>query len=508
MPIKKFTQHTKEFSLVFPVLFIGFLAVFHFTSNYFQLISQKQFADSLLGKAEEVSDDIVSSIYDVSEIAVKECNEETINKIRQILIKHKYVQDLGLMRNDRVLCSANWGVLNNSPSLKGALNKVLYGFHLASGVSNIFPAEVKYDITKFDNIVAFTIQKPFSHYDKLDKWFSFSLKLDSKGLVFHDFHSKHQFSSPVIIKPQTVKSCSPKYHYCVIINNNRPGLLYYDSFIAILIILVIGIICFLAFYSLISYQEKLNSIEFRLKNAIKNNKLFLEYQPILNVSTKKIIGVESLIRWKDKLHGNVSPEFFLSIAERLSLYPNLAYNAVIKAFQELSPILSKNSDFSLALNVNSYEIRNVEYLTFLKESCEKYNVLPEQIKLEITERIELPLVELSTFAERAKKLGFKVALDDFGTGVSNLVWLTEINFDIIKIDRVFTNSLTDKVKKEMASVIMGLVWSLDRTIIFEGVETQEQSSLIESCREDYQVQGWYYYKSLSLKDLKKVLAKN
>ncbi|MBN8035429.1 EAL domain-containing protein, partial [Vibrio vulnificus] len=88
---------------------------------------------------------------------------------------------------------------------------------------------------------------------------------------------------------------------------------------------------------------------------------------------------------------------------------------------------------------------------------------------EITEEIDVGLKELSDFSTRARALGFIVVLDDFVTGVANLVWLTEINFDCIKIDRVFVKALNYDLKKSMSEAIMDLVTSLGKRIVFEGV---------------------------------------
>ncbi|NMU18916.1 EAL domain-containing protein, partial [Vibrio parahaemolyticus] len=122
-----------------------------------------------------------------------------------------------------------------------------------------------------------------------------------------------------------------------------------------------------------------------------------------------------------------------------------------------------------------------------------------------TESIDVELIEIAEFSARAQALGFMVVLDDFGTGVSNLVWLTEVNFDYIKIDRVFVNALNFDIKKGMASAIMDLVASLGKEVVFEGVETKREYDMItEHCKQGY-VQGWYFYRSLPLTELLTVL---
>lgn len=508
MMIKAFKGNPSRLTVYFCLLFLLLTGAVHFLVSYFQLNSQKQFSQSLLTKAEEVSWDISNSIEQALDANLQSCHQVSINKLRKILANYEYTQDIGIIENGVVKCSANWGVLEAQTHINEHFYKSTEtGFFFAKEVEGVFPIHAKYDAAMKNGIIAFTVPKPFKHYDNLNKEFSFQIISNDKQHTFHKYLSDMQFQHSFILKPQKVVTCSKKFEYCITTSNNRPGLFYFPAYISFLFVSSLGFISFLIAYSFISYSDKTQLIEYRLREALKNDELYVEYQPILAINSKQIIGVESLIRWKDKIHGQVSPELFLSIAEQLSIYPTLAYTIVLKTFKELSPILSSNQIFSVAINVNSYEIQSDEYLSFLLESCEKYNFRPNQVKIEITERIELPLCELATFALKARKLGFKIALDDFGTGVSNLVWLTEINFDIIKVDRVFTQTIDDELKKDMITAIMSLIKNLNRTIIFEGVETAEQSTFIESYNNNYQIQGWYFYKSLPIKELEVIVSR-
>ena len=499
----KTNNNKQTIYIVFIMVF--FIFSFHLIVSYLQLNYQKQFANSLLLKAESISSDLAASMRDVSAISPSQCDATTINELRIILSKYEYTHDLGLIFDDRVLCSANWGLLDAPFLLEGVFYHSPSGYQFAAKVGGIFPVPAKYDITKKDNVIAFTINQPFKSFDHLDKGFSYKIVSKNKQHTFHNYSSQYQLKNNTFLKSQVLEICSKKFQYCVETTNNRPGLLYLPLYVSALLICLIGLVSFLIAYSIISFLDKNHSIEFRLRKAIQSGDLYLEYQPIIELKNCKIVGVESLVRWKDAVHGNVSPELFLSIAEQLSLYSKLAYDSVKRAFIELSPILHRDPEFTVAINVNAYEIKTPEYLDRLNKLCDRYQIKPQQVKIEITERIGLPLKELSDFATRAKDFGFVIALDDFGTGVSNLVWLTEINFDIIKIDKILTQSITDEFKKDMVLAIMSLVSNLNRLVIFEGVETVEEYSFIKEYNSDHQVQGWYFYKSLSLTELHKVL---
>ncbi len=505
MSLRAFKEKPSAIVFFLPLLLLLLICISHFGANYVQMLYQKKFIQSLISKAEEISSDISQSIYQTETINPRRCDEETVNKLRILLTNYHHTHDVGLVKQNKIICSANWGILKEPVELNVDFFKGPTGFYFAQEVGGIFPIDAKYDIAKRNGVIAFTIQAPFKYFDQSNKDFSFNITSNDGLYVFHQFDSEFQFDNEFNLLLQEVKSCSTKFNYCASVLNNRPGLLFFSTLTLTAILLLLCVISFLIIYSFISYTERTNSIEFRLRNAIADESIYLEYQPILEVQSKHIIGVECLIRWKDEVYGQVSPELFLSIAEQLNLYPSMAFSSVQRAFKELSPFVIEKDDFSIAINVNSFEIQSSEYLPFLNEQCELYKISQKQIKIEITERIGLPLNELSHFALQAKRYGFTVALDDFGTGVSNLVWLTEINFDIIKIDRIFTQSITDPLKKDTLLAIMALFTNLNRIVIFEGVETQEQCEFIEKYNKYYQVQGWYFYKALPLDALKELI---
>lgn len=324
--------------------------------------------------------------------------------------------------------------------------------------------------------------------------------------VLDEYTPPHSLSSYFGLKLIT-NACSSLYGYCVKTVNERAGLPYYSVLTNIIVFIIILTMCYL-----ITHLSKLiidngQSIEVRYRKALREHSLHMEYQPLVSIGNRKIEAVESLVRWTDDFYGRVSPELFISIAEKLSLYPDLARFTAKKAISDMAQVLRNDPEFSLGINIGSYEIREWAYLNFLTAVVSSHGVNPNQIKIEITESIDVELTEISEFSSSAQALGFMVVLDDFGTGVSNLVWLTEVNFDYIKIDRVFVNALNFDIKKGMAGAVMDLVTSLGKVVVFEGVETQyEYDMIIESCTERY-VQGWYFYKSLPLTELLPVINK-
>nr|WP_242009744.1 EAL domain-containing protein [Vibrio furnissii] len=231
----------------------------------------------------------------------------------------------------------------------------------------------------------------------------------------------------------------------------------------------------------------------------------MEYQPIVVARDQRIKAVESLVRWEDSQYGRVSPELFIGIAEKLSLYPQLAYFIVERSISEMAPIMREHPDLALGINITAFELQDPHFLPYLDKLTTEYGIPNAKIKIEITERIDLPLLELADFSRDAKAMGFVVVLDDFGTGVANLVWLTEMDFDYIKVDRVFVNALNYDIKRNIVRPVMELLTNLNKQVIFEGVETEHEFNIIKDNYPDASIQGWYFYKSLPSSELRDVL---
>lgn len=376
------------------------------------------------------------------------------------------------------------------------------GFQLYSQADSVFPIPQRFDISRLRNIVVFTVDFSFQHFLTRNHNFSYSIEMRDRDHKFLSYRSEESETSLRVINNLkffnvVTTHCSRNFDYCVYTENNRGGILYYNVSALLILFAMSLVFGFLVAYGMQSYLYKKHSMEFRLRRAIQRQFIRSEYQPILEAKTNRIIGVESLVRWRDPLFGNVSPELIIGIAENLAIYKELTYLVASSSIDDMKPVLQRNKEFFLSLNVASFEVVDDTYLKFLKQKVESCGVSPGQVKIEITEEISVPLHTLSEFSQQAKKYGFRVSLDDFGTGVANLVWLTEVAFDDIKIDRIFTQALNDQFKDSMVLSIMEMVSSLRKQIIFEGVETKGELDVILKQFPDAFVQGWYFYRSLS-----------
>ncbi|ALQ10092.1 diguanylate phosphodiesterase (plasmid) [Pseudoalteromonas sp. Bsw20308] len=244
-------------------------------------------------------------------------------------------------------------------------------------------------------------------------------------------------------------------------------------------------------------------LENDLKDAVKDNRFFNHYQPIVDIKTKTINGVELLMRWDNK--GQlVSPAVFIPIAEETGLIEKLTEQAMKRALIELAPILSNNPLFYISLNLSPKHILKANITDRLLYILAKSQISPRQIRLEITESILLEdKFKAAKQLQNLKAAGFKLLLDDFGTGYSSLTYLSQFPIDVIKIDQSFVNSIgIDKDDESIIKTIYSLAENLELYCIAEGVETREQMIFLANigC---HVLQGYYFAKPMSAKELRK-----
>ncbi|MBY8259280.1 EAL domain-containing protein [Vibrio fluvialis] len=488
---------------IFTLSFAVLLFIVTLFTYEFQKVEQDNFTDEILENAETVTSQLATVLNASNQLTDFQCTNTSINKLRDLVQNNLAVFDVGYIVDDTVYCTANWGELEPT-KLKAENSGSQNGYRFYANEKKLYNMTESYNITARGHFFAVNIAtNHWFQFKKLPKY-HFKIYSNISDYVF-DTYTPEEESHDIFALTHETTICSKRYSYCVMTVNRNAGPTFYSERTQLVGLLVIFILCYLVTHLAKLILLSKNTIEARFRKALDNGSLFMEYQPIVNIKNGKIEAVESLVRWKDDVYGHVSPELFIHIAEKLSLYPDLAYFTARRSIKEMASILRDHSTLSLSINIGNYEILDDEFLPFLNQIVTKEEIVHSQIKIEITERVDVALPALTDFSNRARALGFLVVLDDFGTGVSNLVWLTEVNFDYIKIDRVFVNALNFDIKKGMVNAVMNLVTSLGKDVVFEGVETAYEYDMIkEHCASGY-VQGWYFYRAVPLDRLKAIL---
>lgn len=236
---------------------------------------------------------------------------------------------------------------------------------------------------------------------------------------------------------------------------------------------------------------------------------FIYYlQPKCNLNTGKIVGLESLVRWKHPEKGIVAPGYFIPVMESNGLITELdmkVWEQVCQTLQEW--IKSGHKVIPISVNVSSVDIYAIDVVEHFKNLVRKYGLPPEYVELEITESAYVEEYKVITgVAEALRNAGFTVLMDDFGSGYSSLNMLKDVNVDVLKIDMKFLKMDENTMDKGMGILeavtrmanIMGL------RMIAEGVETEDQINYLLNMGCIYG-QGYFFYKPLPVEEIKILL---
>lgn len=213
-----------------------------------------------------------------------------------------------------------------------------------------------------------------------------------------------------------------------------------------------------------------------LQRAIEEEEFFLHYQPLHELKTRQIGGLEALIRWQDGSNNFISPVNFIPIAEETGQIFTLDRWVLRQVLMQKEEFEKKGIPWDLGANLSSRTLMNEVHFPSYLEIFDQYKVNLSEIVIEITETAVIDNIELAI--ERVKDLkskGVKIALDDFGTGFSSLTHLKRLPIDTIKIDRAFISSvIVDSKESIIIESLIQMCTNLGLVVIAEGIESEEQ----------------------------------
>lgn len=239
-----------------------------------------------------------------------------------------------------------------------------------------------------------------------------------------------------------------------------------------------------------------------LKEAVNKNELFLEYQPLINCNTKKLIGFEALIRWNSHKYGRLSPNEFIPLAEEIGVINEMG-KWVFKEAGIFSKKINKNNNKKITISINASPVQIIDHFLIedMMKITEEYGINPEFICIEITENALITSLERAIAnIKKLSQLGFMIAIDDFGTGYSSLSYLKNLPVNTVKIDKSFVDYIENNSKDlDLIKTIICLGKVLNMEVVAEGVENQGQYELLKSLQCDI-IQGYLFSKPLSEND--------
>lgn len=240
-------------------------------------------------------------------------------------------------------------------------------------------------------------------------------------------------------------------------------------------------------------REETRVMEEELRNALAREQFRLNYQPLVDCYTQRIVGVEALLRWNRPDGERIETSRFVSVAEQSGLIDPLGLWVLRRACVDA---LDWNG-IKLSVNLSPVQLKNPEFPIQLGHILEETGFAPERLELEITENC---LVVNPVVAERClsviRGFGVSVVLDDFGTGYASIGFLRRFRFEKLKIDRsLVTQADTDDGSRAMMLSSITVARAMKMDVTAEGVETREQADMVRAAGCD-QIQGWLYFKAM------------
>jgi diguanylate cyclase (GGDEF)-like protein/PAS domain S-box-containing protein len=227
------------------------------------------------------------------------------------------------------------------------------------------------------------------------------------------------------------------------------------------------------------------AVEASLREALRLKQLDVHYQPFVNLLTRKVVGLEALIRWRHPVHGMVPADQFIPVAEETGLIVPMGNFVLHRTLQNMSAWRKAGVPLvPMSLNIAPAQLQRGELQSTIATLLKTHGLRPEMLQLEMTERAMFdPRVpggesRQDTMA-RLRDLGVKIAIDDFGTGYSSLSYLKNWRVDALKIDRSFVRDLvTDSSDLAIVSAIIAIAKHLQIQVIAEGIEGYQQAEIL------------------------------
>jgi diguanylate cyclase (GGDEF)-like protein len=249
------------------------------------------------------------------------------------------------------------------------------------------------------------------------------------------------------------------------------------------------------------------AIETSLRKALERDEMLLYYQPLVDVETRAIVGVEALLRWKSEEFGTFASGDFIAIAEQSGLINQLGLWALIAACRQMREWRDAGiSNLTVAVNLSPRQFHNGDLVQQVRDALMESGLEPGALELEITESVLIKhnMEAIEKLTELAD-LGVKLAIDDFGTGYSSLSYLKRLPIHRLKIDRSFVReSHIDPDDAAIATAIIGMAAGLGIEVTAEGVENEEQLAFLKQAGCQI-VQGYYFGSPLPAEDLAKLV---
>jgi len=474
--------------------------------------------DKVLGYARDVqnrtditADQILSGVQLLAKHAAGvPCSAKQIALMRNIDLSSSYIQAIGHVENDTLVCSSIGEGTQGLPV--GPVDFITkMGVQIRTDVTFPFTPETSFAVIELDGYAAI-----------INKRLPIDATTNEKdaSLATFSIDNNRIYASQGIIKPEWLAALGEKHQvqfaddgYVVAVVRSpkyRTGAVaalpatYIDQKTGELTLFLLplgfvgGLLLAFAVYYLVRNQVSTQAL---LKAGLARNEFFMHYQPVVELDTGKCVGAEALVRWKRATGEMVRPDLFIPIAEESGLIRLITQRVAKLIGKDAQNIFADHPDFHLAINLSSSDFSSENTLPLLHGLIEATGARSGNLIVEATERGLMDATAAKAMIRTIRANGLQIALDDFGTGYSSLSYLDTFRIDYLKIDKSFVDKIgTEAPTSNVVAHIIELAKSMNMKMIAEGVETEAQAAYLREKGVQY-AQGWLFGKPMPFDQL-------
>ena len=248
-----------------------------------------------------------------------------------------------------------------------------------------------------------------------------------------------------------------------------------------------------------------------LRESVLRDELYLEYQPVVELATGRVAGVEALIRWNHPQRGLVMPDDFIPIAEETGIILELGRWVLRAALEQVArwqETADLDDDFQVRVNLSAKELQRLDLVDHVRRALVETNIPASRLVLEITESTFVTGGDVEMYSLKSlNALGVVIEIDDFGTGYSSISYLRRLPAQTVKVDRALIQDISfDSGQRRFVDAVHGLIQAAGMGAVFEGVEDAAQLDVLLAlgCRFG---QGYYFSRPLGVEQMTSVLTR-